>query len=344
MRVLIDIVHPADVLFFKRPIDMFLARGDNLLVLSRHKDIACALLDNFSIAHQPVTTAGRGTWGLFKEMIARDAAVFRAVRRFGADVMLGFGGVSISHVSRLTSIPSVAFYDSENATLQTRLTWPFISHLYVPESYSGPTPKARTTWLRGTKDLSFLHPSAFHASAEIARAAGWDPERRNVFIRVVDWRANHDMGKQGWGAEALVGLIGRLSQHAKVHLSAEGALPDQLYRHRYAGDPAQVHHLVANCDLLIGESATMACEAAIMGVPGIYAGRDFPGYTRDLAQAGLIDTLHAHDAATLIAAAEKRLLDDRQLARDKRDAYVATCPDWAEAVVGAADRFARNKG
>ncbi|MBT8460544.1 MAG: hypothetical protein KJN60_12815 [Boseongicola sp.] len=45
MRVLFEIVHPADVLFFKRPLETLRARGDEFLVLSRHKDIACDLLD-----------------------------------------------------------------------------------------------------------------------------------------------------------------------------------------------------------------------------------------------------------------------------------------------------------
>ncbi|MBT8460832.1 MAG: hypothetical protein KJN60_14270, partial [Boseongicola sp.] len=118
MRILFDIVHPADVLFFKRPIEMLLARGDEIRVLSRRKDIACDLLDAFDIPHNPVSTAGTGVFGLARELLVRDIAVLKHCRTFKPDVMIGFGGVSISHAGWLTRTPSISFYDSENATLQ----------------------------------------------------------------------------------------------------------------------------------------------------------------------------------------------------------------------------------
>ena len=203
MRVLFDIVHPADVLFFKRPIEALIGRGDKVLILSRRKDVACDLLDSFGLPHTPVTTAGAGVLGLAKELITRDIAVFRQARRFRPDVMIGFGGVAISHAGALLRTRSISFYDSENASLQTRLTWPFISALYVPQSYAGPTPEGRTTKLKGVKDLSYLHPSAFHPDKALALSAGLDPNRANYFVRLVSWRANHDLGKGGW-TEALL--------------------------------------------------------------------------------------------------------------------------------------------
>lgn len=344
MRILIDIVHPADVLFFKRPIDDFLARGDELLVLSRHKDITCSLLDNLGVVHRSISRAGNGKMALLRELLLRDREIFRATRRFEPQVMLGFGGVSISHVTQLTGVPSVAFYDSENAKLQTSITWPFISHLYVPLSYRGPIPHNRTTRLPGTKDLSYLHPSAFRPDFEMALAAGLCAKRKNFFIRVVEWRANHDLGKSGWTPKALVALVNWLAQKGKVHLSAEREIPEELKVFRYSGDLESVHHLIAHCDLLVGESATMASEAAILGVPGIYAGRDFPCYTRELADFDLIECIAENDTTDLIDVAAKVFKKDRQVIKEKRDNYIAGCPDWGKEVVEAAYRHAIGRG
>lgn len=338
MRALFEIVHPADALFFKRPIEALRSRGDEVLVLSRRKDITCDLLDEFGIPHRPVSVAATGTARLALELARRDVAVFRAAREFCPDVMAGFGGVAISHAGRVAGIPAVSFYDSENAMLQTRLTWPFITHLYVPEAYGGATPEDRTTRLPGVKELSFLHPSAFRADYETALAAGLDPERENFFVRVVAWRANHDLGKRGWSADLLRSVIGYLSGAGAVHLSSETPLPDDLRMYEYRGPRNAVHHLLAHCRALVGESATMASEAAVLGVPAIYAGRDFPGYTRELEAAGLIRNLHEVDSGTLLPEIDRLLATPKRQIEAARDRYVAACPDWGQAVVDALDR------
>ncbi len=335
MRVLFDIVHPADVLFFKRPLEMLRDEGHDCLVLSRRKDIACDLLDAFGIPHVPVSTAGRGALGLARELIARDIAVFRQARAFKPDVMIGFGGVAISHVGWLTGVPSISFYDSDNATLQNRLTRPFITRMYVPEAYAGPTPAGRTVRLKGTKDLSYLHPNAFMPDRDEALAAGLDPERDNFFLRLVAWNANHDMGKAGWTADMLDAVVAHLSARGRVHISSETPLPERYADLAYRGPKDAVHHLLAACRLMVGESATMACESGLLGTPAIYAGRDFPAYTLDMERAGLIRNLSAADAAALTRTIDEWLAQPAADTRAARDAYVQSCPDWAEEVVAA---------
>lgn len=336
MRALFEVVHPADVLFFKRPIEALFARGDEVLVLSRHKDIACDLLDEFGIPHRPVSTAATGLANLAAEVARRDLAVYRAARAFRPDVMVGFGGVAISHAGRAAGVPAISFYDSENATLQTRLTWPFITHLFVPEAYGGPTPANRTTRLPGVKELSFLHPNSFRADRSAALAAGLDPNRDNFLVRVVAWRANHDLGKVGWPIDLLRSVVARLSEVGSVHVSSERPLPDDLRAYAYRGPKGAVHHLLAHCRLLVGESATMASEGAVLGVPAIYAGRDFPGYTRELEAAGLIRNLEGTNG--LLPTIERMLALPKHMTQEARNRYVAACPDWGRAVVDALDR------
>ncbi len=340
MRILVEIVHPADVLFFLRPIRAFLARGDEVTVASRHKDIACDLLDRFGIPHQPLTTAGRGLVGLARELAARDLALARLARRRKVQVMLGFGGVAISHAGRLLGIPSVVFYDHENAHLQTRLAWPFVTHLTVPEDYGGPVPAGRTTRLPGTKDLSYFHPAVFRPDRSRAIAAGLDPERANVLVRLVSWRANHDLGKSGWTADQAGRLVAALASRVRLHVSTEDQVPPALAPYVWRGDPAALHHLMAFCDAVTGESATMACEAVALGVPALYAGVDFPGYVQGLARRGLL-TLLAPAERDRLPEASLALLDRRACFDEARHAWLARCPDWADAVIATADAHAR---
>ncbi|MEM8770214.1 MAG: DUF354 domain-containing protein [Pseudomonadota bacterium] len=339
MKVLIDIVHPADVLFFKRPMERLSARGDEVLVLSREKDVANALLDQFAAPYRTISRAGRGLFGLAGELLKRDWSVIKAAREFEPDVMTGFGGVAVSHAGALLRIPSCAFYDSENASLQTRLTWPFINHLTAPASYRGVTPKGRTALVRGVKELSYFHPSHFKADPERAKAAGWQPDTDNFLIRIVDWRANHDQGKSGLDQALLRTIVDKLAGLGVLHISSETALPEALRQYEYKGTPADLHHLMAHCRLMVGESATMASECAILGTPAIYAGQDFPGYVHELEAANLIMNVLPGERTLLPAKIDEMLASGPDEYRKARDAYVASCPDWADVIMETLDRF-----
>lgn len=332
LHIVFEVVHPADVLFFLRPIRTFLANGDKVTVASRHKDVATDLLDAFGIAHTPISTQGSGIAGLALELLQRDASLFSLARKLRPDLMIGFGGVAISHVGKLLGIPTLAVYDSENARLQTRLAWPFISHVIVPEDYTGDVPEGRTSRLFGTKDLSYFHPGAFQPDRGKAIASGLDPGRANVFVRIVRWGANHDLGKSGWTEAQLEQLVATLSPAAKLHVSSEGDPPAVLKPHLWSGDPAQVHHLLGHCDAYIGESCTMACEAVTLGVPALYSGTDFPGYTEGLARRGLL-TLVRPGERNGIGAAAMQMLDGVDRFQANHREWLARCPDWSEFVV-----------
>ncbi|MBU3261075.1 DUF354 domain-containing protein [Roseovarius sp. PS-C2] len=339
MHFLIEIVHPADVLFFIRPMRMLQEAGHRTTVVSRHKDVACALLDRFEIDHIPISTKGDGVVGLGMELLRRNLALWRIVRRDRPDLMLGFGGVSVSQVGWLTGVPSLIVYDSEYATLQTRLAWPFLTRLIVPGDYTGKTPVGRTEYLPGTKDFSYFHPSAFTPDLDVAKSLGFDPERRNIFMRLVKWGANHDIGKTGLSEDQLGQLVARLAPLGKLHVSAETDAPDIVAPYLFRGDPQLIHHLMGHCDLYVGESATMACEAVALGLPAIYAGVDFWGYVAGLARRDLITCVQPGDRDTLADIAEARLLDHSAFA-SARKRWLGEVPDWAEVVVRRAVELA----
>lgn len=119
MKILVDIVHPADALFFLNPIRRWQKLGHTVSVVSRgNKDVTTDLLDALGIEHQSISNAGGNLFTLGLELVRREMALLRVARRFKPDVMCGFGGVAISHIGKLLGIPSVSFYDTERAPLQ----------------------------------------------------------------------------------------------------------------------------------------------------------------------------------------------------------------------------------
>ncbi|MCP5159880.1 MAG: DUF354 domain-containing protein [Gammaproteobacteria bacterium] len=320
MKFLFDINHPAHVHFFRYPIALLQGRGHEVVVTSRAKEMAMPLLDELGIIHHPLSALkGKGLLGLSRELLQRDAALYRIVRHEKPQVLASIGGTFIAHVGWLTRTPSLVFYDTENARLQNAITYPLASQVITPRCYRGWTPRHRTLRYDGYHELSYLHPDRFTPDRHLAEQNGLDPTRDNFFIRCVSWQANHDLGEKGWSTALLGQLVSWLATLGKVHISSETPLPTDLTGYAYPGKVSAVHHVMRYCRLFIGESATMASECAVLGVPAIYAAHTGRGYTDEQEQRyGLVANLREFDLDRLretITALLKRPTTDYQARR-----------------------------
>lgn len=293
MRILIDICHPAHVHFFRHTAVLLRQRGHEVLITSRDKEIALELLERLGLAHRPLSREGRGgLLALGGELVRRNLALLQVVREYRPDVMAAIGGIFIAQVGRLAGVPSVVFYDTENARLQNLLTYPFASCVVAPRCYEAWLPRQHIRYA-GYHELAYLHPDQFVPDRGRALANGVAPDGDTFFLRLVAWRANHDLGERGWTTDLLRRTLARLEARGRVLISAEGPLPPDLEPYRYRGAPDEVHHVLAFCRLFVGESATMASECAVLGVPAIYAARTGRGYTNEQERRyGLVRNVH----------------------------------------------------
>jgi predicted glycosyltransferase len=338
VRVLFDLVHPANSLVFFHTIQRLKAEGAEVRVISRHKDVLVPLLDELGIEHTPITSAGEGKLGLAMELIQRDWRLLKVARQFRPDVTVGFGGVAISHVGKLTGVPSLSFYDTEHAGLQLRMAIPFISEWHVPDTWQGRTAPGRTFHFRGGKQFTYLHPDHFRPDSGIAKAAGRDESRDNFMIRTVAWKANHDQGRSGIPLDQLRAIVADLSGRGKVHISAEGDLPADLEMHRYRGTPIQFHHLLGHCRLFCGESITIASEAVMLGVPVLLQIDKEYCYVTEQQNAGLIQRFGPTDDA--IKAIEKAMAESPESFRRRAMAFVASEGDLNDYILRQIHRVA----
>ena len=279
MKILIDIGHPAHVHFFYNPIRFWKEKGHDIIITSRKKEIATDLLDSFKLSHKTISSLSRGgiVW-LAKELVERDKNLFKIIKKEKPDLLLGIGGIFIAHIGFITRTPSIVFYDTENATLSNLITYPFCSEVVVPECYKSWTPPWHLKY-PGYHELSYLHPNYFTPNKKTAVECGLSLDRPTFLIRTVSWQASHDLSEKGWNIELLRQAVTFLKEKGKVLISAEGKLPEDLMEFRYTGPPEKIHHLMAHVTLFIGESATMASECAVLGVPAIYSAKTGRGYT-----------------------------------------------------------------
>jgi predicted glycosyltransferase len=308
VRILIDICHPAHTHFFHWVSDILKQRGHEVLVTSRDKEVTLKLLDEHRWSHRPLSAASTsGSFGLLRELFTRNIALWRVVMEFRPDVMTAIGGIFVAQVGFVSRIPSVVFYDTENAKLQNLLTYPFASVVAVPNCYRGWLPKAHVRY-QGYHELSYLHPDYFTPDREIALANGLSSNGETFVLRVVSWKANHDIGETGWSKDLLRQVVGYLGRKGRVIISSEAQLPDDLQSYLYQGNPAEIHHVMAFSRLFVGESATMASECVVLGVIAIYAAHTGRGYCNEQEKRyGLLKNVTKLDVDALIYAIDELL-------------------------------------
>lgn len=280
MKILVEILHPAHVHVFRNAIGEWTRRGDDVRVLSREKECANDLLDQYRIPHRSISRIPDNKIGLFTEMAIRDWRMWRACRTFKPDVLTGVMGVTVAQIGRLIGKPAVVFYDTENATWTNRIVYPLAHSVCTPECYEAPVNGRQVTY-PGYHELAYLHPDRFAPDPDVVRAGGLDPNKPYFILRLVSWQASHDIHEKGLSADFMRDLTALLEPHGRVLISSEGALPDNLEPYRFKAAPKDMHHFMAFADLLIGESATMASEAAVLGIPAFFISDTGRGYTNE---------------------------------------------------------------
>lgn len=328
MRILADIGHPAHVHVLRNALARLEAGGHEILVTSRRKEFATELLDELGLRHETLSGEGRGgVLALARELVGRDLALLGVARRFRPQVMTGVGGTFVAHVGFLTGTRTVVFYDTENARLQNAITYPLASTVVVPECYRGWTPR-RTVRYRGYHELAYLAPGLFTPDRELAIANGLAPQGDTFLLRMVSWRANHDLTESGWTPQLAERVVALLAGRGKVLLSSEAPLGAALERYRYRGRVSAIHHVMAHCRAFVGESATMASECAVLGVPAVYAAHTGRGYTDEQeARYGLVRNVRRLEWQALREAVETLLAHDAGHYRRRREALLAECED-----------------
>ncbi|MFC6836131.1 DUF354 domain-containing protein [Halomarina ordinaria] len=270
MRVLFDVTHPAHVHLFRHAIAILRAGDHDVRVTSRRKDLTTELLDAYDIAHVPLSTRGEGVVSLGAEWLAREARLFARGWRFGPDVVVSHLNPAAAHLAALTGARGVVFNDQEVAGPVARGTYPFVAVVCTPERFTQDLGSKHRRY-RGFHELAYLHPDRFTPRPDLLRAHGVAPNGRFFVCRFVSMDAHHDVGQEGISPAAKRRLVEYLATKGTVFVSSEGnrGLEGVDGAAATPVPPSDVHHLLAFADLYVGDSGTMATEAAVLGTPAL---------------------------------------------------------------------------
>lgn len=268
MKVLFDMGHPAHVHLFKNTINILKKDGHEIKITARNKEVTQSLLTAYGLEYEDRGKIFTGLLNKAFGMIQIDIKLLRIAKKFKPDILVGVNNPYIAHIGAVLRKPVIIFNDTENVPIARFITYPFVQAILTPVNFRETLDPKKHIKIQGFKEIAYLHPNYFSPDPDLLIELGLHPDKRFIIVRFVSWNATHDIGQQG--IKDRIGLIKTLERYGRVIISSEGEIPEEMIPYLMKIPPEKMHHLLSYAALYVGEGATMATEAAVLGTPSIF--------------------------------------------------------------------------
>jgi uncharacterized protein len=267
MKLLFEVFHPKHFHIFRHIAGELRHRGHEVRIIARDKDVVFRLLHEHGIDFDVYGLHGRSMLGKFTALpgILRNYASI--LRDFQPDLIFSKGSPYAAIMSKPFRVRTIVFPDSE-VVVTNRITLPLASLVITPHNYSVDH-GAKHRRIHGFLEDCYLHPDRYSPSPDILGRLGVQPGERYALLRFVGWFANHDVGHAGFDDRFKLELVERLAEHMRVFVSTEANPPQVLLPYRLDIPASRIHDVLYYASLYVGDSQSMATEAALLGTPSI---------------------------------------------------------------------------
>lgn len=271
MNVLIQLSHPAHFHFYKNVAKNLMGDGHNVFILIKTKDILEDLLKQSGLPYYNILkTAHRNSkLGVFWDMLIRDWRILRFVKRNKVDLLTGSTPevAQVGWLSRKYRV-NTGEDDMKVVPLFQKMAGPFIQTMLSPVVCDNWKLNDKSVKYASYHELAYLHPNHFTPKKDIVEKF-FSTDTPFFILRFASLHAHHDNGIKGIDDSFAKQIINMLLPYGRVFITTERPLGVELEPYRIAINPLDMHHVMAFASLYIGDSQTMAAEAAVLGVPFI---------------------------------------------------------------------------
>lgn len=266
MNYIFELNHPKHYYQFKHVMALLQSRGHDIKVLARDKDVLLKVLQEEGVRYVVFGTHKDSISGKLLSSFSIYLNYRRIAKAFRPDVIVSKASLYGVLVARSLKCKSFIFPDSEVVPLTNKVVAPLASHIITPEPFAlNYGPKHRK--IKGLFEDCYLSPGVLSIDRHFPEEIGLN--RPYAILRFVGWSANHDINNNGFTLEEKTMLAKSIGEYMTVYISSEKVLPDSLSKYRLVSPAARIHDVLANADLYVGDSQTMAAEAALLGTPAI---------------------------------------------------------------------------
>jgi len=280
MRYLFIVGHPAHVHLFRNPARKLREQGHEILFGAISREVTTHLLSTYGMNYFEIGQSWADLLLKGLDVVRKDLRLLRRARDYRPDMLISTGSPYAAHVSALLSKPHLAFGDTEHATLISRLMLPFTDAVCTPGAFVGDLGSKHVRY-NGYKELAYLHPRYYRPDPSILDILGIARDEDYTVLRFSAWDASHDLRRGGSelrGNEGVRTLTRHLEPYGRVIVTSERLREARGTVHSPEIPPNRLHDLISFARLYVGEGATMASEAGVLGVPWVFvspSGRGF---------------------------------------------------------------------
>lgn len=272
MRLAFHIAHPAQYHLLKNII-LVLNENHETLITFNEKDVLSQLLRNKSNKlHIIDIQSGRNGINivdLFSQFIKKEVNLYRSLKDFKPDLIIGTS-IIIAHIAKLLGSKSLIVNEDDFGAIagSVRIGYPFANNILAPTSCNSWRYNNKTIHYNGYHELAYLSPKYFQPITTKFDHLSYSQEK--IFLlRLASLSAHHDLGKKGISTDLANKLIVLLEKKGRVFITSESELHPSFESRRINIDPLDMHDFLCITDLYVGDSQTMAAEAAVLGTPSI---------------------------------------------------------------------------
>lgn len=271
MNILFQLSHPAHFHLYKQTIHNLIERGHNIHILIKTKDILEDLIKEAGLPYQNILPVAhrKSKLGILWDMIVRDWRIFNYTRDNKIDILIG-STVEIAQVGWILRKPRINFGEDDIAIIPLfqKLGGPYIDTFLAPTTCDMGKLESKTIHYPGFHKLAYLHPNLFKPDRAVVEKY-FASDRPYFLLRFAELNAYHDTHASGLNTDIAQRLIEILKPYGDIYITSERALEPQFEQYRLQINPLDIHHIMAFAKIYIGDSQSMAVEAAMLGTPSI---------------------------------------------------------------------------
>lgn len=286
MNILIQLSHPAQFHLYKNVAANLIAKGHNVYLLIKTKDILEDLIKESGLPYYNILPVAhrKSKWGILLDMFIRDYRMLLFAKRHKIDLLTGTPS-EVAHVGWFLKKSSINTNEDDAAVIKLfgKIAGPFLQTVLSPRVCNNGSYEKHSVKYESYHELAYLHPNHFTPERSVVDRY-FSSDRPYFIIRFAKLAAYHDDGISGINTQIATKIIDMLKPHGDIYITSERELEPQFEQYRININPLDIHHVMAFAKMYIGDSQTMAAEAGVLGVPFIrfndFVGRI--GYLQEL--------------------------------------------------------------
>ena len=176
MKVLFDLIHPANYHYFKYVMHDLTLQGHSIRITARNKDVLFDLLDSEKSEYFNMGGGGKGRLGKFLYLLKAEIYMFYNVVLFRPDYIVSFSSAFAAHIAFVFKIPHITFDDTEHNVLNRRFYAPFSRVIFTPDCFALEISESQIKF-PGFMELFYLHPNRYSPNPEVLKYLGVDDKQ-----------------------------------------------------------------------------------------------------------------------------------------------------------------------